>query len=367
VRLTDRVIPDRSLPAKAIDLLDRAGARVRREGKTEVDREDIVAVLSALVDLPREFLALSPSERFRGMEAALRDRVFGHDDALAAVVRALAQNWARFGSRRPLGSFLLAGPPGAGKRTAAVAIAEWLFGSSQAVLEVDLADYAETHSLSHLIGSPPGYVGHEEGGLLADTLIRRPFLLVLWQHLEQANPAVLSLIGQILSEGTATDRKGRRMDFRNTVHVLTVTEGDGAGRPVGFGAARAPDEARARLKKTVPAEVLGAVDQVLAFGPLDASALRRVAGRVVTAAATAFRDEHGVNLAVDDEVVDALAAHAAGRGGGGGAVESLVADRILRPATDAVFGDPASRGAGLRASLAGQGRDGVEVAVRTAE
>jgi ATP-dependent Clp protease ATP-binding subunit ClpA len=266
-----------------------------------------------------------------------------------------------------LGSFLLAGPPGAGKRTAAVAIAEWLFGSSQAVLEVDLADYAETHSLSHLIGSPPGYVGHEEGGLLADTLIRRPFLLVLWQHLEQANPAVLSLIGQILSEGTATDRKGRRMDFRNTVHVLTVTEGDGAGRPVGFGAARAPDEARARLKKTVPAEVLGAVDQVLAFGPLDASALRRVAGRVVTAAATAFRDEHGVNLAVDDEVVDALAAHAAGRGGGGGAVESLVADRILRPATDAVFGDPASRGAGLRASLAGQGRDGVEVAVRTAE
>ncbi|MBM4395033.1 MAG: AAA family ATPase [Deltaproteobacteria bacterium] len=371
VRLTDRLVPDRSLPAKAIEVLDRAGARVRRQGRTEVGREDVVNALAAMVDLPREFLAVTPAERFRGKEAALRDRVRGHDAACSSLMRTLAQNWARFGSRRPLGSFVFAGPAGVGKRTAAVALADLLFGSPQALLEVDLADYSEGHSLSHLVGSPPGYVGHEEGGLLADTLVRRPFLLVLWHHADQAHPSVQSLVTQVLTEGTATDRRGRRMDFRNTVHVLTVAE-EGAGtasRPVGFGPAHAEAATRpaaepdpARLRKVLPADVLNAVDQVLAFGPLDGAALAGVAARILKSAADSFAEEHGVRLEVDGAVADALARHAARRGGGPSLVDSTVAERVLRPAGDLVYAS-ADPPAAVRVAVAGEGPDGPRIAV----
>jgi len=362
VRLTDRVIADRCLPAKAIELLDFAGARVRRDGREEVDRHDVVAALSSAVDLPPEFLALSSAERLRGMERFLAGRVFGHDAAIAAVVRAIGQNWARYGSRRPLGSFLFAGPDGVGKRTMALATAEFLFGSAQAILEVDLVDYAEQHSLSHLIGSPPGYVGHEEGGLLADTLTRRPFLVVVWRHAEQAHPTVHGLLAQILGEGTATDRRGRRMDFRNTVHVLTTAlPGDtGGGRPMGFGtgvtaqpsgAARleAQDQALlGRCRQVLPADLVGALDRVLAFPPPGDDTVLRIAGRIVRDATARFADEHGVSLVAEPEVIAGMGRRAGARAGAGGVLEAAVSDQILRPAADAVSGGVVCPGQTLR-------------------
>jgi ATP-dependent Clp protease ATP-binding subunit ClpC len=372
VRLTDRLVPDRSLPAKAIDVLDRAGARVRREGRDEVGRDDVVRVLSALVDLPREHLALSPTERLLEMERFLAARVFGHDAALSTVVRTLAQNWSRFGTRRPLGSFAVAGPAGAGRRTLAAAVAEYLFGSAQALLEVDLADYAESHSLSHLIGSPPGYVGHEEGGLLADTLVKRPFLVVLWRHPEQAHPSVLSLLAQILSEGTVTDRRGRRMDFRNTVHLVACGSDDtgaGAARPMGFGAVsdpgERPDALAARLRRELPSELLGAVDAVLPFPRPGAAAWPRMLARMLDEAARAFRDEHGVALDTGPGVADALLARLSPAEAPGAAMEAAVARAVVAPATDAVF---QGRGPGLcvMPPLDGEGRFAV-VAVRPSD
>lgn len=353
VRLTDRVIPDRSLPAKAIDVLDRAGARVRREGRAEVRRDDVVAVLAALVDLPREFLALSPSERLGEMTDFLRERVFGQSDGIDAIVRTLARNWSRFGSRRPLGSFLFAGPTGSGKRTLALAIAEFLFGTRHAVLEIDLADYGEAHTLANLVGSPPGYVGHEEGGLLADTLIRRPFLVVLWHHADQAHPSVLSLVAQIVSEGSATDRLGRRIDFRNSVQVLTLSSenaGGGGPRAMGFGAAAptaraagpiAPhDPAFARLKKGLPADLAGAVDQAIAFTRPDGEALEAIVRTVVAQAARGFRDEYGLSLRVDPTVLEAVIDAVSSRDAPGEATEAWVAERVLRPAADRVIAVP---------------------------
>lgn len=352
VRLTDRVIPDRSLPAKAIDVLDRAGARVRREGRTEVRREDVVEVLAALVDLPREFLSLSPTERLRDMGGFLKARVFGQSEGIDAIVRTLARNWSRFGSRRPLGSFLFAGPAGCGKRTLAVAMADFLFGTPQAVLEIDLADFGEAHAVSNLIGSPPGYVGHEEGGLLSDTLIRRPFVVVLWHHADQAHPSILSLVAQILSEGSTTDRLGRRIDFRNSIQILTVTPGDndGAPRPVGFGtASSAPREAGpmgpheaafARLRKRLPADLAGTVDLAVAFSRPVGDAVEAIVRKVIDQAARSFLDEHGMSLSIAPGVVEAAAQALTSRGATGEAAEAWVAERVLRPASDRAMTAP---------------------------
>jgi ATP-dependent Clp protease ATP-binding subunit ClpC len=374
VRLTDRLIPDRSLPAKAIDVLDRAGARVRRDGRCDVGRDDVVKVLSALVDLPREYLALSPTERLREMERFLADRVFGHDEALAVVVRTLSQNWSRFGSRRPLGSFVLAGPAGSGRHTLAASIAEFLFGTAQALLEIDLTDYAESHSLSHLVGSPPGYVGHEDGGLLADTLVRRPFLVILWRHPEAAHPSIQGLLGQILSDGTVTDRRGRRMDFRNTVHILAPGASDTPGpssRPVGFEPVDDPaarsEALLVRLRKTLPSDLLSSIDACLPFPRPTAQFRPRLLGRLLTTASLEFRDEHGIRLEVDSGVASQLVSGIGASEAPGAALEAALSRRVLRPAADMAFASPVPAGAVLRVCLPADGSDRFLIVIEPCE
>lgn len=361
VRLTDRFVSDRSLPAKAIDLLDRAGARARREGREIVRREDVVKVLCGLVDVPRDLLSVSPTEGLRGFERALRERIVGQGDALAAIVRVLAQNWSRFGSRRPLGSFLFVGPRGAGKRTAARAVAEVLFGTPQAFLDIDLADYAEPHAFSYLVGSPPGYVGHEEGGLLSDALTRRPFLVVQWRNVGQAHVSVQGLLVQILTEGTATDRRGRRMDFRNTIHVVIAEDDQEAseGRAVGFGTGYPAETERRRsavppairFRKAAPGDVLAALDQVVSFARLSPADLVEVARRRLDTVRRDFEREHGVVLSLASGAVDALAARCAKDARSTGAVENAVAEVLVRPAVDFLYDHAVTAGRTLAVRL----------------
>jgi len=360
VRLTDRFIADRSLPAKAIDLLDRAGARVRREGRDLVTREDVVMALSGLVDLPRAFLCVSPAEALRGVERALAQRIVAHSGCIATVLRVLARNWSRFGSRRPLGAYLFVGPHGVGKYALAQALAESLFGTPQALLDVDLGDYSEPSSLSHLIGSPPGYVGHEEGGLLSDTLTRRPFLVVVWRNAGEAHPTVQGLLAQILGEGTATDRRGRRMDFRNTIHVFLADDerSFGDSHRVGFGprADADPNAAGNRYRasefqKVLPGELYHALDEVVVFSRLQAPDLAELARRALRAACGSFEREHGVVLAIEPQALDALAARCSEGARTAGAVEARVHELLTRPAVDHVFAQSVAPGATLAVRL----------------
>jgi len=360
VRLTDRFIADRSLPSKAIDLLDRAGARVSRDNNEIVHRKDVVSVLSGLVDLPSEFLSVSPSEGLRGMERHLSTNIVGHAECSSAIARVLAQNWARFGCRRPLGSFIFVGSDSVGKKSTAIEIADFLFGTRQAFLEVDLSDYVEAHSLSQLVGSPPGYVGHEEGGLLSDLLTRRPFVVVVWRNAEMAHPSVLGLLTQILTEGTATDRHGRRMDFRNTIQILSGSFGFDpdidSDRRVGFGVQDtsrqkhpASGSAAAACRRHLPGDLVTAIDEVLPFRKLDPNNIAKLTERILAKVTAEIEAEHDISLLVVPELSSSLCSMCSLDHVKASDVEASVIEIVSRPLTDFLFSNGIEAGATIRA------------------
>jgi len=249
-RLTARYVHDRFLPDKAFAAIDLAGSRVRREGRSEVAREDVARAVARMAGLPEERLLQPDSERFLQLDDRLAERIVGHEQNLAIIARGIRRNYAGFSAQRPLASFLFCGPSGVGKTETARALADELFDG--ALVRIDLSEYAEPHTAARLVGAPPGYVGYGEGGQLTEAVRRKPASVVLLDEVEKAHPAVLQLLLQILDEGQLTDGRGRRIDFTAAVLVLTSNLGapafDGSGpRPMGFGAS--PD---ASLEKTQP-------------------------------------------------------------------------------------------------------------------
>jgi ATP-dependent Clp protease ATP-binding subunit ClpC len=311
VFLSDRFIWEKSLPAKAIDILDRAGARARREKKEVVEESDIVKTLSSFVNIPETILKFTAEDAFRVLEPALLERIVGHKDNLLALCTSLAKNLHRFGSRKPLGVFLFAGPKGVGKKTIAKVLASALFGSEQAFVEIDLSDFSEAHSISQLIGSPPGYVGHEEGSMLSDLLTRRPFLVFFWRHIEQAHSAVLGLLSQIFSDGNVTDRRGKRMDFRNTIHIVTVETPESSISDVrmGFKVIRSEGiakEMRGMLKKYMPMDFIGLFDQVMMFSPLAKHEIKAISKILFDQMCKDFEAHRGIRVVIDESSLERL-------------------------------------------------------------
>jgi ATP-dependent Clp protease ATP-binding subunit ClpC len=348
VELSDRYLPDRRLPDKAIDLIDQAGARVRLRARTkgtdvralereveqltrdkdqavadesyeeatrlrdriaelkqriaeasgtptadegqhlEVTAEAIAEVVSRLTGIPVARLTQEERERLLNLEQHLHERVVGQDEAVKAVAEAVLRSRAGLGSPdRPIGSFLFLGPTGVGKTELARALAEALFGSDERMVRLDMSEYQERHTVSRLVGAPPGYVGHEEAGQLTEAVRRHPYSLLLLDEVEKAHPDVFNILLQVLDDGRLTDSQGRTVDFTNTVVVMTSNLGSefigrgGAGIGFGSGGTEADENARREqvlrpLREHFRPEFLNRIDEIVIFRHLTEVQLRRI-------------------------------------------------------------------------------------------
>ncbi|GGJ01312.1 ATP-dependent Clp protease ATP-binding subunit ClpC [Alicyclobacillus cellulosilyticus] len=377
VRLSDRYITDRFLPDKAIDLIDEAASRVRLRTHTappnlkeleqklekirnekdaavqsqefekaaalrdqeqkikqeleqrksewkraqddhdvKVTAEDIAHIVSSWTGIPVKQLAEEESARLVNLEQILHERVIGQDEAVEAVARAIRR--ARAGlkdPKRPIGSFIFLGPTGVGKTELARALAEAMFGDEDAMIRIDMSEFMERHSTARLVGAPPGYVGYEEGGQLTEKVRRKPYSVVLLDEIEKAHPEVFNILLQVLDDGRLTDGKGRTVDFRNTVIIMTSNVGAEMirkGGALGF----KPDNRREyddmktkvmeELKRTFRPEFLNRIDEIIVFHPLSEEQIGKIVDLMVEDLRKRLK-EQDIDFTLTDEAKQFLA------------------------------------------------------------
>jgi ATP-dependent Clp protease ATP-binding subunit ClpC len=380
VELSDRYITDRFLPDKAIDLIDQAGARVRLRTKTpgmdrrelerrveelrrdrdqavasedyeqasrlrdelnevrtrmeqlgrdstavlEVTPADIAEVVSRATGIPVHQLTEEEKSRLLGLEDHLHERVIGQDEAVAAVAEAVRRSRAGLGDpNRPVGSFLFLGPTGVGKTELARALTEALFGADSKMIRLDMSEFQERHTVSRLVGAPPGYVGYEEAGQLTEAVRRRPYSVVLLDEIEKAHADVFNILLQVLDDGRLTDGQGRTVDFKNTVLIMTSNLGSDLvsrrGTALGFGGGDVvsspagqesvlQEQLMRRLRESFRPEFLNRIDEVVIFRELDQTELRQITELLLE---ETRRRLHAQNIAVKFEpaAVDWIAEH----------------------------------------------------------
>lgn len=295
VELSVRYLPGRYLPDKAIDLLDEAAA-ARRIAENSSEKKaltpaDIARVVSKASGVPAERVGEAERERLAQLEQRLAAEVIGQPRAVALVAAAIRRS--RTGLRennRPIGAMLFLGPTGVGKTQLARTLAKCWFGSEKALLRFDMSEYMERHTVARLIGAPPGYVGHDEGGQLTEAVRRRPYSVVLFDEIEKAHSDIQNLLLQILEDGTLTDAQGRRADFSNTIILLTSNLGArclaGQTTPMGFGAAgaekdRCGQQAIREAREFFRPELMGRLDETVLFDPLGPEQLAGIADRLL--------------------------------------------------------------------------------------
>ncbi|MGB9614240.1 MAG: AAA family ATPase, partial [Fervidobacterium sp.] len=225
-KMSDRYITDRFLPDKAVDLIDEAAARAKIDGKSEISEEDIANVIERWTGIPVGKIMGDEKEKIKNLEKIIHEKFVDQEDAVKIVSNAIKMSRAGIRNpKRPLGVFLFLGPTGVGKTELAKRLADVLFGSEKALIRIDMSEYMEKHSVARLIGAPPGYVGHEEGGQLTEQVRRRPYSVVLFDEIEKAHPEVFNVLLQLFDDGRLTDGKGTTVDFRNTLIIMTSNIG----------------------------------------------------------------------------------------------------------------------------------------------
>lgn len=351
VELSVRYLPGRCLPDKAIDLVDEACAAARIQAEQEGDAapvlgvEQIARVVAQASGVPACRVGEQERERLARLEQRLNDQVVGQPQATAAVAGAIRRSRTGLGEPgRPMAAMLFLGPTGVGKTALAKALAVSWFGSEKALLRFDMSEYQEQHTVARLLGAPPGYVGHDEGGQLTEAVRRRPYSVVLFDEIEKAHPEIQTLLLQLLEEGQLTDAMGRKADFRNTIVLLTANLGArflaGQSAPLGFAASeesafdRQAAQAVEEAKRWLRPELVGRLDEMIVFRPLGEQSLCAIAERLLDQLEQ--RAAHsGLTLHHTDRVGPALAARARSAYGArelrrqvDRAVEQALADRI---------------------------------------
>ena len=294
VKLTDRYITDRFFPDKAIDAMDEAGAWkssqvIKQEPKSEIQEvteADVAFVVSRMSGVPVQRVAQAEGIQLRQMNQVLKQRVIGQDKAIDTIVKAIQRS--RMGLRnpnKPIGSFFLLGPTGVGKTHLAQCLAEEMFGNRDAIVRFDMSEYIEKHTVSLLVGAPPGYIAHEEGGKLTEAVRRKPYSIVLFDEIEKAHTDIFNILLQVMDEGRLTDRQGRVVDFRNTIIIMTSNVGtrqlNEFGSGIGFNADVIDEKQTEQmltkaLNRTFPPEFVNRLDNVVVFHPLNDDALAQI-------------------------------------------------------------------------------------------
>ena len=342
VTFSERYINDRFLPDKAIDLIDEAGSRThlnhclqsKEENKADVatinpealtpvvDDEAIARIVAAWTGVPVTKMTETETEALMYLEDNLHERVIGQDEAVKAVSRALRRSRSGLGDReRPIASMFFSGPTGVGKTELAKALAVQMFGSEEAIVRIDMSEYMESHTISKLIGSPPGFVGYDEGGQLTEAVRRQSYSIVLFDEIEKAHPDVFNIMLQILDDGRLTDAQGRTVSFKNTVIIMTSNIGskviEKGGSGLGFEFSADKDEAQYnRIKELVNQELknyfrpefINRLDEIIVFRQLTKPEVRQIASILLKEISARLQEQReitiGVTTAFEDKVID---------------------------------------------------------------
>jgi ATP-dependent Clp protease ATP-binding subunit ClpA len=348
--LSAKHIHDRHLPDKAIDVLDEAGARARMLRTSEesnpqvIDVHEVETVVARIAKIPPRTVAVSEKERLQHLEEDLQRVIFGQDHAIRQVVSAIKLSRSGLGNPdKPVGSFLFSGPTGVGKTELSKQLAESL---GVEFIRFDMSEYMEPHTVSRLIGAPPGYVGFDQGGLLTDAIVRTPYAVLVLDEIEKAHPNLFSILLQVMDHATLTDNNGKKADFRNVILIMTTNAG---GREMtdaspGFVSVGATGHARGAIEKTFAPEFRNRLDAWIAFEPLGPESIEQVVGKFIGELRTQLAAKN-VTLEVTPTAIAWLARHGYDRSFGARPMARLISTKIKEPLVDAVlFGALASGG-----------------------
>lgn len=416
VRLTTQYITNRALPDKALDALDEAGSRKRlthvsvptdvkeleaeiamlkghkaeaakkqdyelaarlrdsvaqlqeqldkrnrewintlKHNCPEVTEEDVANVVSMMSGVPVTRVAQSENERLRGMAAALKSKVIAQDKAIDQLTRAITRNRVGLGGGdRPIGTFMFVGSTGVGKTHLVRTLAEWMFGSADALIRVDMSEYGEKHTTSRLVGAPPGYVGYDEGGQLTEKVRRHPYSVILLDEIEKAHPDVFNTLLQVMDEGRMTDGNGTTVDFRNTVIIMTSNSGSrqisefGAG--IGFGTsadsanAQAESIVRKALSRQFAPEFLGRLDDIIMFHTLDEKDALEIVRLEVGKLAARLKENRQIEIHLTDSVYDFLVKKGFDPKSGARSVKRAIREHLEDALCDMLLDNPERKG-----------------------
>ena len=360
VTLSARYVNDRFMPDKAIDLIDEAASSVKlasldadsgsdKNAKAVVLRErDVAGIVSEWTGIPLDHIHATVSDENRNLEERLNSCIFGQQEAVSQISKAIRRAQAGLNDPdRPLGVFMLLGPSGVGKTALSKALSEALFSRGDALIRIDMSEYSEEATISRLIGSPPGYVGHGDGGQLTDAVLKQPYSVVLFDEIEKAHPKVFSLLLQLLDDGLLTDSVGRKVNFKNTVIMMTTNAGISfeMDKQVGFSAStsESQDEKRRKIildraKQIFRPEFLGRVDEMIVMKSLDATAGKEIAALHLKQIADRL-SRRGIHVSVTDSALRCLSGMGVNRISGARGLKHVIREKVENPLSEMLLSD----------------------------